>query len=203
MTWRRCCTPQAPSPAPGRRGTRAYRHAEWPCPRGCRSPTLARTRPPRSNRDAHGDNPGVDPCGDPGRRPRSPDPDRAQVAGSTASSRRTLDPVIQGATCDVIVQRGRIKPDTDRVLVLLPAAPTRPRPCPSRVLCARGAHHGDFGVANADWGRPGDARGRIAPGYDGTEVEHRRPAGRRYQGGRSSNACCRGISTEAHQRQAR
>ncbi len=40
---------------------------------------------------------------------------------------RTLDPVIQGATCDVLVQRGELDPDCRRVLIPAAGGPNAPR----------------------------------------------------------------------------
>ncbi len=40
---------------------------------------------------------------------------------------RTLDPVIQGATCDVVVQRGEINPNLRRILIPAAGGPNAPR----------------------------------------------------------------------------
>lgn len=67
---------------------------------------------------------------------------------------RTLDPVIQGATCDVIVQRGRIKPESDRVLVPAAGGPNAPEALPIARALAPEARVTVLYVANARLGRP-------------------------------------------------
>ena len=67
---------------------------------------------------------------------------------------RTLDPVIQGATCDVIVQRGRIKPESDRVLIPAAGGPNAPEALPIARALAPEAQITALYVANARLGRP-------------------------------------------------
>lgn len=67
---------------------------------------------------------------------------------------RTLDPVVQGATCDVIVQRGRIKPAIDRVLIPAAGGPNAPEALPIARALAPEARITALYVANARLGRP-------------------------------------------------
>ncbi|MCU0521489.1 MAG: TIGR00341 family protein [Anaerolineae bacterium] len=67
---------------------------------------------------------------------------------------RTLDPVIQGAPCGIIVQRGSIKPDIARVLIPAAGGPNAPQALPIARALAPQAHITALYVANARLGQP-------------------------------------------------
>jgi uncharacterized hydrophobic protein (TIGR00271 family) len=52
---------------------------------------------------------------------------RGQLRQGSYLLGRVLDPVIQGASCDVIVQRGEIAPELDRILIPAAGGPNAPR----------------------------------------------------------------------------
>lgn len=67
---------------------------------------------------------------------------------------RTLDPVIQSATCDIIVQRGTVQPTIDRVLIPAAGGPNAPQALPIARALAPDAHITALYVANARLGQP-------------------------------------------------
>ena len=67
---------------------------------------------------------------------------------------RTLDPVIQGATCAIVVQRGAVKPNIDRVLIPAAGGPNAPQALPIARALAPQATIIALYVANARLGQP-------------------------------------------------